>query len=117
MSVFSNPGAKWREINMERDHQWAQSRLSSYIDSELPSLSMRRLHGHESICPECRAAIQSLRRMVSGLSGLMARGSERGAGAGNAADAGLPEATAQSVLARIEREGRRDDDGNGGGGP
>jgi anti-sigma factor RsiW len=57
----------WRKIDMHRDHRWAQSRMSEYVDGELSDRSSRRLAAHSSICPECHRVLLTLRRMVSAL--------------------------------------------------
>jgi anti-sigma factor RsiW len=53
-----------------RDHRWAPGRISAYLDGELASRSQARLERHAEECPECRAVLDSLRRMLSLLQGL-----------------------------------------------
>ena len=57
----------WRKANLSRDHRWAQSRLSAYLDGELPARRRRRLAAHEDLCPECRRVLRTLRRLVETL--------------------------------------------------
>jgi anti-sigma factor RsiW len=47
-----------------RDHRWAPGRISAYLDGELASRSQARLERHAAACPECRAVLDSLRRML-----------------------------------------------------
>jgi len=84
----------WRKISFHRDHRWAASRLSRYVDDDLSRRQQRRLAGHEGLCPECRRAIRHLRRLVATLPGLREREP-----APDVADR-----TAHAVRARIERE-------------
>jgi anti-sigma factor RsiW len=85
-------GLAWRKINFHRDHRWAGSHLSEYVDGELPARQSRRLAAHEGLCPECRRAIESLRRLVRSLPRLRHE------------DPDLADRTARSVSERIERE-------------
>jgi anti-sigma factor RsiW len=84
----------WGRLNARRDHRWAQSRLSAYVEDELPGRQRRRLARHEGICPECRRAIRQLKKLLKTLPGLRA---DKTAG-------DIAERTAQSVRERIERE-------------
>ena len=83
----------WRRANARRDHRWAHSRLSAYIDGELPARQHRRLAGHEEICPECAELIRALEVMLSWLPALRLP-----------PEAGLAitERTAEHVRARVE---------------
>lgn len=82
----------WRGLNARRDHRWAQSRLSAYLEGDLSPRQHRRLHAHEGICPECRRAIQTLGALLRKLPGLGQP--ERG---GEVADRAV-----QAVMRRIE---------------
>lgn len=86
----------WRKINAPRDHHWAMPRFSAYIEGELAPRQHGRLHDHEGICPECRRAIQSLRKLVGILPAL------RGAPAAGP----VGERTARLVMDEIERRHR-----------
>jgi anti-sigma factor RsiW len=84
----------WGRLNAGRDHRWAQSRLSAYVEDELPRRQRRRLARHEGICPECRRAIRQLKKLLKTLPGL--RSDEAGGD--------IAERTARSFRERIERE-------------
>jgi anti-sigma factor RsiW len=84
----------WGKLNARRDHRWAQSRLSAYVESDLPGRQRRRLARHEGICPECRHAIRQLRKLLKTLPGLRA---EKG-------PSDIAERTARSVRERIDHE-------------
>jgi anti-sigma factor RsiW len=49
------------------DHSWAPGRMSEYLDGELESGPRRRIERHATDCPECRALLDSLRRMLGAL--------------------------------------------------
>ena len=83
----------WRRINTARDHRWAHSRLSAYIDGELPPRQHRRLAAHEEICPECAELIRALELMLSWLPALRLDPE---------AGLGIAERTAEHVRARVE---------------
>jgi anti-sigma factor RsiW len=84
----------WGRLNARRDHRWAESRFSAYVEDELPQRQRRRLARHEGICPECRRAIRQLKKLLKTLPGLRS----------DKAPADLAERTARSVRERIERE-------------
>jgi anti-sigma factor RsiW len=83
----------WRRINIRRDHRWALSRLSAYIDGQLPPHENRRLAAHEEVCAECGELIRALEAMLSWLPSLRLP-----------PEAGLAiaERTAEHVRARVE---------------
>jgi anti-sigma factor ChrR (cupin superfamily) len=83
----------WRRINTRRDHRWAHSRLSAYIDGELPERQHRRLAAHEEACPECAELIRALQVMLSWLPSLRLP-PETGLA--------IAERTAEQVRARVE---------------
>jgi anti-sigma factor RsiW len=60
----------WRRLNMYRDHRWAMRHFSDYVDGELSARQKRRLEGHGGICPQCRHAIRTLKKLLITLSGL-----------------------------------------------
>jgi anti-sigma factor RsiW len=53
-----------------RDHRWAPGCMSAYLDGELASRARSRLEYHIAECPECRAVLGGLRRMLGLLHGL-----------------------------------------------
>jgi anti-sigma factor RsiW len=57
-------------MNAYRDHRWAMRHFSDYLEGELSPRQKRRLDGHRGICPECRHAIESLKKLLMALSGL-----------------------------------------------
>jgi len=46
------------------------SRFSQYVEGELEPRAHQRLEAHEGICPECRRALQALRKLLTTLPGL-----------------------------------------------
>jgi anti-sigma factor RsiW len=84
----------WGKLNARRDHRWAQSRLSAYVENELAGRQRRRLARHEGICPECRRAIRQLKQLLRTLPGLRT----------DKAPGDMAKRTARSVRERIERE-------------
>jgi anti-sigma factor RsiW len=46
------------------DHRWAPGHMSAYLDGELASRARARLRHHVEECAECRAILDSLRRML-----------------------------------------------------
>jgi anti-sigma factor RsiW len=84
----------WGRLNARRDHHWAASRFSAYVEGELPARQQRRLARHEGICPECRRAIRQLRKLLKTLPGLRTE----------KAPSDIAERTARSVRERIDRE-------------
>lgn len=57
----------WRKLNAPRDHRWAGPRLSRFLEHDLPPRQHRRLEAHQGICPECRRALQSLKKLLAAL--------------------------------------------------
>ncbi len=51
-------------VRFWRDHRWTPGRLSAYLDGDLVARSAARLQRHVRECPECRAALRSLERML-----------------------------------------------------
>jgi anti-sigma factor RsiW len=47
------------------DHHWAPGHMSEYLDDELASPQRRRMERHAGECPECRAVLRSLGRMLA----------------------------------------------------
>lgn len=56
----------WRMI----DHRFTKIHASGYLDGDLDQLGRERIARHTSVCPQCRALLSSLRRMIEELSGL-----------------------------------------------
>jgi predicted anti-sigma-YlaC factor YlaD len=46
------------------EHRWAPGHMSAYLDAELASRARARLRHHLEECAECRAILDSLRRML-----------------------------------------------------
>jgi Putative zinc-finger len=57
----------WRKLNAPRDHRWAMPRFSRFLEDDLPPRQKRRLEEHRSICPECRRALESLKKLLAAL--------------------------------------------------
>lgn len=57
----------WRRISIRRDHRWAESRLSEYLDGELRPAEQRRLGAHERLCPDCARVLRKLRSTIAAL--------------------------------------------------
>jgi anti-sigma factor RsiW len=49
------------------DHRWAPGRMSAYLDDELAARGRARMERHAAECPECRAVLLGLRRMLAAL--------------------------------------------------
>jgi anti-sigma factor RsiW len=47
------------------DHRWARGRMSEYLDDELATPQRRRMERHAGDCPECRALLRGLGRMLA----------------------------------------------------
>jgi predicted anti-sigma-YlaC factor YlaD len=54
-------------LRFRRDHRWVPAHASDYLDGELPERGRVRLHHHIGECPECRALIAGLKRMLGRL--------------------------------------------------
>ncbi len=52
------------QMRFRRDHRWTPGRLSAYLDGDLVARSAARVQRHVRECPECRAALRSLERML-----------------------------------------------------
>ncbi len=52
------------------DHHFTAAHASEYLDGQLPYAGRRRIERHTSVCPQCRALLASLRRMIEILPGL-----------------------------------------------
>jgi anti-sigma factor RsiW len=59
--------SSWRNISRHRDHSWAKTRYSGYVDGELPGRQARRLTQHQQLCPECRHVVRTLRALLPSL--------------------------------------------------
>lgn len=49
------------------DHRFTKAQASSYLDGELDQPGRERIERHTSVCPQCRALLASLRRMIEEL--------------------------------------------------
>jgi predicted anti-sigma-YlaC factor YlaD len=54
----------WHEIRFRLDHRWTRMHMSAYLDSELQTQLAARLEHHTAECPQCRAVLSQLRRML-----------------------------------------------------
>lgn len=52
------------------DHRFTKAHASEYLDGELGQPERARIERHTSVCPQCRALLASLRRMIDELSRL-----------------------------------------------
>ena len=73
------------------DHRFARSRLSDYVERELDASARRRIERHLDECPECDAAVRTLRAMLSALALLRQR---------------VPAGVAEAVQARLRARWR-----------
>lgn len=73
-----------------RDHRWTGERMSDYLDGELREAERARIERHVHWCPECRRALETLRRTLTALMALRATPSE---------------SIAPAVIDRLRREG------------
>jgi anti-sigma factor RsiW len=55
-----------------RDHRWAPSRMSDYVDGELALAGRVRMERHLGECAECRRLLGGLRQTLDGLHRLSA---------------------------------------------
>ena len=53
-----------RQMRFRRDHRWTPGHLSAYLEGDLVARSAARVRRHVRECPECRAALRSLERML-----------------------------------------------------
>jgi anti-sigma factor RsiW len=51
-------------MRFARDHRWASSHMSAYLDGELPSRARTRMERHTRGCEECLGMLEGLRRML-----------------------------------------------------
>jgi anti-sigma factor RsiW len=72
-----------------REHRWTQAHLSDYLDGDLQPSERERAEQHAHWCPECRRALESLRRTLKSLMELRATPDE---------------SIAPSVIDRLRRE-------------
>ncbi len=59
-------------VRFRRDHRWAPSQMSLYLDDELATRGRTRMGRHVEECAECRALLAGLRRILSALQRLPA---------------------------------------------
>jgi anti-sigma factor RsiW len=53
-----------QEIRFRRDHRWTREHMSAYLDAELRAELRVRFEHHTAECPQCRAVLSQLRRML-----------------------------------------------------
>jgi anti-sigma factor RsiW len=68
-------------VRFRRDHGWALSRMSEYLDGELPDGGRVRLERHMGDCPECERLLTELHAVVRSLGRLSAPAGGGGPGA------------------------------------
>jgi anti-sigma factor RsiW len=51
-------------IRFRRDHRWTREHMSAYLDSELRTELRVRFEHHTAECPQCRAVLSQLQRML-----------------------------------------------------
>ena len=49
------------------DHRFTTVHASEYLDGDLGRSSRERIERHASVCPQCRAVLASLRRVLTEL--------------------------------------------------
>jgi predicted anti-sigma-YlaC factor YlaD len=52
------------EVSFRRDHRWTREHMSAYLDTELRTELRARFEHHTAECPQCRAVLSQLRRML-----------------------------------------------------
>jgi anti-sigma factor RsiW len=57
-------------VRFLRDHRWAPSRMSEYLDDELSAAERVRMERHARDCPECDRVLAGLRALVRRLAGV-----------------------------------------------
>jgi anti-sigma factor RsiW len=57
-------------MRFARDHRWAPSHMSAYLDGELAPRGRARMERHTAECEECLGTLDGLRRMLGMLSRL-----------------------------------------------
>ena len=65
-------GVLWQMI----DHRFTKGHASEYLDGEISRFGRERIERHASVCPQCRALLASLRRVVEELPKLSRRSRE-----------------------------------------
>ena len=58
----------------DREHRFAQDRLSAYLDGELPQRAACRVNRHIAICSQCKRELDQLRCVVGALRRMRALG-------------------------------------------
>ncbi|HTU98373.1 MAG TPA: zf-HC2 domain-containing protein [Solirubrobacteraceae bacterium] len=54
-------------MRFRRDHGWAPTQMSEYLDGQLPDGRRVRLERHTVECPECERLLAELSAVVQGL--------------------------------------------------
>lgn len=57
----------WARLRFWRDHRWAPSHMSAYLDGELAQGRRARMERHTVQCHECRRLLEGLRRLLGAL--------------------------------------------------
>ncbi len=57
-----------QRARFRRDHRWAPSHMSPYLEDDVGASVRARLESHCAGCPECSRLLMSLRRMLAVLS-------------------------------------------------
>jgi anti-sigma factor RsiW len=65
-------------LRFRRDHRWTPGHLSAFVDGDLPERARARVIRHIRECPECRAALRGLERMLERLRALPASPPDEG---------------------------------------
>jgi len=55
------------------DHRFTKAHASEYLDGELSEPRRRRVERHSSVCPQCRALLAALGRVLEALPSLARR--------------------------------------------
>jgi anti-sigma factor RsiW len=57
----------FHRVRVKCECRWAKGHMSDYLDGELPVSRRGRMERHVEKCPQCRALLGVLRRMLSAL--------------------------------------------------
>ena len=57
----------FRRARFRRDHRWTPSHISPYLEGDLGRSARSRVGRHTADCPECRALLLSMQRMLARL--------------------------------------------------
>jgi hypothetical protein len=59
--------AVFARVRFARDHRWAPTRMSGFLDLDLTADQQARMERHVSQCPQCRGVLGGLRLLVEAL--------------------------------------------------